>query len=79
MPKVPRTNEPNEPNKQNVPYVFTGTGLLFGISTNSTAPLMDTLSFSIKLVTSAARGDAEHVNGCEYLYDGRSYLCLWIS
>ncbi len=31
-------NEPNEPNKPKEPYVFTGTGLLFGISTNSTAP-----------------------------------------
>ncbi len=45
MPKVPKMpndlnepNEPNEPNKQNESYVFTGTGLLFGIFTNSTAP-----------------------------------------
>jgi hypothetical protein len=37
---MPRTNEsnepneltePNEPNKQNEPYVFTGTGLFFGV------------------------------------------------
>jgi hypothetical protein len=63
VPKVPcGLKELKEPNNPNEPCLFTGTGLLFGISTKSTAPRNGYNLFCMKLrVTEQRTAEQENI------------------